>query len=270
MTGHHDLGGFTHEPLHHRDPPHPGHIGVVWGEPGEDRELAGLHQIAGEHHPGVGDRHHLIALGVAPAGRPQMHDPAAEVEIMGAVVDEVRRDQRNVLQLAGHPIAEPPEHLQVARALRGEVVRLRPVGHIRRLPGEYLSPECVLRVKVRRGEIQPAAVGVADGEREHLLRVTGSHSGLHHQDRMGAPDHPDVGHQVHVPVRHHHQVRGDLLFTRDLHHPWLRLTVRRHHTSPSRPGPRRVHTVHHPSACPRLIRCWVTRRHIIDAIRSGR
>jgi hypothetical protein len=35
----------------------------------------------GEHQPGVGDREHLIALGVAPGRGPQMHHPAAEVKI---------------------------------------------------------------------------------------------------------------------------------------------------------------------------------------------
>jgi DNA-binding transcriptional LysR family regulator len=81
VAGHDDPGVLVDEPLHHRDPSHPRHVGVVGREPGEDRELAGLHQIAGEHHPGVGDRHHLIALGMALAGGPQADDPAAEVEI---------------------------------------------------------------------------------------------------------------------------------------------------------------------------------------------
>src|SRR6266566_813822 len=53
-------------------------------------------------------------------------------------------------QMAGYRFAQSPEHVQVTGVPSGEIVRLRPVDQVRRLPREHLRPERVLRVKVGR------------------------------------------------------------------------------------------------------------------------
>ena len=66
--------------------------------------------------------------------------------------------------------------------MRGQVLGLRAVDQVRRLAGECLRAEGVLGVEVRRGQVQAAALGVLDGEREHLLRVARTHPGVDDQD----------------------------------------------------------------------------------------
>ncbi len=68
--------------------------------------LPGFHQIASEHHPGVRDGHHLIALAMCPANGSQLHHAAAQVEVVRGVVDDVRGSQFDALQLPGDRFAE--------------------------------------------------------------------------------------------------------------------------------------------------------------------
>jgi len=59
---------------------------------------------------------------VSPAGRAHRHHPAAEVELVGVVVDDVRLAELDTAQLRGHGVPEAGEHLDVAGALPGPVL----------------------------------------------------------------------------------------------------------------------------------------------------
>jgi hypothetical protein len=76
--------------------------------------------------------HDLVALAVCPAGGSQLDYPAAQVEVVGIVIDDVRSGQCEAVQLPGDRFAESSEHLEVTRAFRGQVLGLLPV--LRRAP----------------------------------------------------------------------------------------------------------------------------------------
>jgi len=166
--------------LHHGEPSQARHVDVDvdrW-EPREDRELPGLGEIPSEHQPVVGNPHHLVAVGVSPAGRAHRHHPAAEVELVGVVVDDVRLAELDTAQLRGHGVPEVGEHLDVAGALPGPVLGLGPVDQVGRPAAEGLRAERVLGVEVGRRQEDPPAPRVLVGEGQHGLPVDRAHAGL--------------------------------------------------------------------------------------------
>ena len=100
-----------------------------------------------------------------------MHHAAAEVEVVGVVVDKVGGGQLNACELPGNRLAESGEHADIPGPLGGQVAGLGLVGQVRCVPCESLRTEGVLGVKVRRGQVQRAALGVLGRKRQHFLGV---------------------------------------------------------------------------------------------------
>ena len=111
--------------VQHVDPAIAVDVDVVGREVRDDREHARLEEVAAEQHAVVDD-HHLVATGVrAPEGA-QDGDVAAEVDLGRAVVDDVRIDELDALELGGDVGPKMLlEHLDVAGALAAQLVALR-------------------------------------------------------------------------------------------------------------------------------------------------
>jgi hypothetical protein len=154
---------------------------------------------------------------VRPAGGPQSHHPAAQIQVVGLVVDDVGRRQFDPFELVGNGFAQPLEHLQVAGASRRQVLGLVPVDQERGLTREGLGAERVLGVEVRGGQVELASLGVLGGEVQHGFGVARAHAGLHDENGVLAADDADVRHEGHPPVRHDDQVVAEFPDVLDPH-----------------------------------------------------
>src|SRR5205823_9570636 len=124
VARHDDLRLEALELFEHADPAAAVDVGVVGREVREDREEAVLDEVAREEHALLREKDDLVAAGVREAPRAELRPTVAEVEVRRAVVDDVRLDELDALELRRDTLAERPEQLGVAPSLLVELGEL--------------------------------------------------------------------------------------------------------------------------------------------------
>ena len=110
--------------------------------------------------------------------RAKLRAAPAEVELGGAVVDDVGLDELDPFELGSHRVAERLEELEVAGALQPQLFELRSVVDGHGCVDERLRAVAVLGVEVRQRQEQPPAGGELLCVAPHGLAVSRPHAGV--------------------------------------------------------------------------------------------